>query len=304
MEDFPSPRITLRQVPFSYTEQPGIAEPGDREKLTNKHWNKDKPEFSHIVNAASLAMPYLEPYLIQSMREARPKITDPVLQRDLDLYIIQEATHSKQHKKFNKTIGDAGYTSVTGIEHTLAEDYKKLWAKRSLRFNLAYAEGFESMALAVGHMLIEDREYLFGQSDSNVASLILWHFVEEIEHKNVAFDVFDHLYGSYFWRMVGLFYASAHIFLRTGQGYRALLKEDGLWRNLNSRWRLVKILLHIFHRLIPKLARVMKPGYHPSKLTDPQWSEEWVNLYNRDPILASRLDTSRFKEKLPVSLVG
>ena len=229
MEDFPSPRITLRQVPFSYTEQPGIAEPGDREKLTNKHWNKDKPEFSHIVNAASLAMPYLEPYLIQSMREARPKISDPILQRDLDLYIIQEATHSKQHKKFNKTISDAGYTSVTGIEHTLANDYKKLALTRSLRFNLAYAEGFESMALAIGHMLIEDREHLFGHSDSNVASLVLWHFVEEIEHKNVAFDVFDHLYGSYIWRMIGLFYASTHIFLRTGQAYRALLKEDGLW---------------------------------------------------------------------------
>lgn len=146
--------------------------------------------------AASLAMPYLEPYLIQSMREARPKITDPVLQRDLDLYIIQEATHSKQHKKFNKTIRDAGYTSVARIEHTLANDYKKLALTRSLRFNLAYAEGFESMALAIGHMLIEDREHLFRHSDSNVASLVLWHFVEEIEHKNVAFNVFNHLYGS------------------------------------------------------------------------------------------------------------
>lgn len=304
MENLPSSRLMLRQVPFSYAEQSNSVKNDEPSSHTNRHWNKDRPEFSQIVNAASLAMPYLEPFLIRSMREARPEISDPVLQRELDLYIVQEATHSKQHKKFNKTISDAGYTSVAKIERTLASDYKELGVKRSLRFKLAYAEGFESMALAIGHMLIEDRVYLFGNSDSNVASLILWHFVEEIEHKNVAFDVFEHLYGSYFWRMAGLFYATTHIFLRTGQGYRALLREDGLWRNLKSRWRLTKVLLHIFRRLLPKLARILKPGYHPSQVTDPQWGDAWSKLYNQDPILASQLDTTRFNEALPVALPG
>ena len=174
--------MSIRRVPFSYSAN------------ATAHWNSDKPEFSQVVNAASLAMPFLEPYLVKIMREARSAITDPLLREDLDLYIVQEATHSRQHKKFNETIAAAGYSCVSELESTLDADYAALGERRSQRFNLAYAEGFEAMALAIGHMLIEEREYLFSNSDSCVASLVLWHFVEEIEHKNVAFDVFHHLH--------------------------------------------------------------------------------------------------------------
>ncbi|PCJ51526.1 MAG: hypothetical protein COA70_14070, partial [Planctomycetota bacterium] len=86
--------MTVRRVPFSYAEGASAgAAPG--------HWNHNSPEFSQIVNSASLAMPYLEPYLIRSMREARKQITDPALQKDLDLYVAQEAMHFRQHRKFN-----------------------------------------------------------------------------------------------------------------------------------------------------------------------------------------------------------
>ena len=246
----------------------------------------------------------LNAYLVNVMREARPKITDPALQEDLDLYVVQEATHSRQHKKFNDTLTAAGYDSVPELEERLAADYKALGGKRSLRFNLAYAEGFESMALAIGHMLIEDRVYLFGESDSSVTSLILWHFVEEIEHKNVAFDVFHHLYGSYFWRMAGLIYATVHIFWRTAQGYRALLNEDGLWRNIKSRWRLARLLARIFRSLIPKWLRICRPGYHPSKVADPQWAQSWTALYDADRAAAAQLDTSRLGEAAPMALAS
>lgn len=281
--------LQVRRVPFTFS-------PAD-----TGHWNKSKPEFSQIVNSGSVAMPYLEPYLIRSMRQVRPQIRDPELQRDLDLYIGQEATHFRQHKAFNKTLSQAGYASVEKLEKVLAADYKKLEEQRSLRFNLAYAEGFESMALAIGHMLIEDREYLFGNSDTEVASLILWHFVEEIEHKNVAFDVFEHTYGGYFSRVGGLLYATGHIFWRTGQGYRALLKEDGLWTNGESRWRLAKILLRISRKLVPKLLRILSPWYHPSNIADPEWGKAWSQLYEDDPQASAALNTSTFNNALPVA---
>ena len=72
-----------------------------------------------------------------------------------------------------------------------------------MRFNLAYAEGFEALALVIGQMLIEDRVHLFGNSNSAVSSLVLWHFVEEIEHKSVAYDVLHHLHPGYFLRIGG-----------------------------------------------------------------------------------------------------
>ena len=284
-------RMTVRQVPFVFSDRA-------------RSWNPDKPEFAHIVNAASLAMPYLEPYLIKSMRQARVLINDPNLQAELDLYIKQEATHYKRHRQFNQTLSDTGYAAVPALEQSLAKDYKDLGQNRSLKFNLAYAEGFESMALAIGEMLIEDREYLFGQSDSAVASLVLWHFVEEIEHKNVAFDVFHHLHASYVWRMIGLLYATGHIFWRTGQGYRALLKEDGLWHSWSSRWKLARVLVRVIGHILPKWFRIMRPGYHPSQAQDPVWALAWAEAFESDDDAMAQLDTSRLMEAVPVGTTG
>lgn len=282
-------RMTLRRMPFSYSEG------------ANAHWNPAKPEFSQVVNAASLAMPYLEPYLIRSMRKARSLITDEALQNELDQYVFQEAQHYKQHKMYNDSIS-ADYKCVPSIEQRYSDDYKQLGERKSLRFNLAYAEGFESMALAIGQMLIEDREFLFGDSESITASLVLWHFVEEIEHKNVAFDVFDHLYGNYFWRMWGLIYATGHIFLRTGQSYRELLKEDGLWKNYESRKKLAKVLIRIFTNLTPRFLKICKPNYHPDQIKDPAWAISWAQLYKNNPDHAAKLDTGRMGDVSPIPL--
>ncbi|MGV8995561.1 MAG: metal-dependent hydrolase [Parvibaculaceae bacterium] len=289
-----APRMILRRPPFAFPH-------GDL-SLGALHWNAARPEFSQLVNAASLAMPYLEPYLIRTMRMARPLITDPQLARELDLYCAQESSHFRQHRRFNDELKAASPAAVTATEDQLAEDYAWLEENRSLKFNLAYAEGFESMALAIGHMLIADRDFLFGGADSAVSSLVLWHFAEEIEHKSVTFDVFDHLHHSTFWRLTGLFYATGHIFWRTRAGYHRLLKADGLWYNWRSRLTLLVLLARIFARLLPRLARALSPGYHPRKVADPAWMQSWVVLAARDADAPARLDTTRLDEPAPVSL--
>tara|TARA_R110000824_G_scaffold118960_15_gene272368 strand:- start:63123 stop:63977 length:855 start_codon:yes stop_codon:yes gene_type:complete len=282
--------MTLRRPPFAYT----------RNRIM--HWNAAKPEFSQIVNAASLSMPYLEPYLIATMRKARPLVTDPQLARDIDLYCGQESAHYRQHMLYNEEIRAASTAPVRDIEKLLADDYASMGKHRSLRFNLAYAEGFESMALAIGQTLIEDRVYYFGHADSAVASLVLWHFAEEIEHKNVTFDVFENISGSHFWRAIGLVYATLHIFRRTRTGYQALLKADGLWSNWRSRLALARILLRIFRKLTPRLLRVLLPGYRPAKIADPAWLQHWAALHIADKAAPARIDTDRLDESRPVSL--
>ena len=287
-----SKRMTVRRVPFAYRQDIAL------------HWNARRPEFSHIVNAASLAMPYLEPYLIKTMRLARAQITDASLVADLDLYCAQESTHYLKHRKFNDTVRAQRPQAVAHLEARLAADYEALGSKRSLRFNLAYAEGFESMALAIGHMLIEDRDHLFGGAEPAVASLVLWHFVEEIEHKTVTFDVFEHLYGGYLWRIIGLIVATVHIMARTRSGYKRLLQEDGLWHDLRSRLALAGMLLRIFGNLGPRLLRIMRPGYNPREVVDPQWMHDWAALHDAGAAGVAQIDTARLAEAQPMALAA
>lgn len=264
-------------------------------------WNPARPEFSHIVNAASLGMPYLEPYLIATMRQARARTSDAQLQAEIDLYIGQESTHFRQHQQFNKRLADLGYASVPRMEAVLKADYAGFGADRSFTFNLAYAEGFEAMALTIGHMLIEDRHHLFADGESSVASLILWHFVEEIEHKCATYDVFKALDGRYVWRIYGLLFAMVHIMGRTRQGYRALLIEDGLWRRWRSRLALYSLLIRIFARLTPRLLRILRPSYDPRQVADPAWADAWRRQHAGGEDRLGDLDMSRLRDAVPVA---
>lgn len=77
----------------------------------------------------------------------------------------QEATHDKNHRAFNDILIAADYACTAGLESRFTKDYPALENRCSLGFNPAYAEGFESMALAIGERLIQDREYLLVAKD-------------------------------------------------------------------------------------------------------------------------------------------
>src|SRR5690349_1418702 len=84
--------ILVRRISFSYPDD------------LKAHWHPGKPEWSQIVNASSLLMPYLEPYLIEAIRDAIPKITDEKLAEEARGYMGQEAHHYKQHRRFNELL--------------------------------------------------------------------------------------------------------------------------------------------------------------------------------------------------------
>ena len=278
-----SPELVVRKMPFEFPED------------IDPHWNKDKPEWSHMVSGASLAMPFLEPYLIRTMRKALPQIESEDLKKEVKLYMAQEGQHFQQHRRFNDILIGKGYTELLDVEAQMTEEFAEFDQNRSLKFNLAYACGFESMALGIGHWLVRDREYLFGGSDTRVASLILWHFIEEVEHKNVAFDAYQAVYGNYFYRVFGTFYATAHVVKFSRRAYQAMLKRDGLWNNLRSRWTLLKVITRFFANMIPPLLSACVPGHHPSQVKDPQWYKDWLATYGQHEDAVVVLDTDNLK---------
>jgi predicted metal-dependent hydrolase len=272
--------LRVRKVQFAYPE--GIT----------AHWNPRRPEWSQVVNAASLLMPYLEPFLIETIREAIPEIADPELRAEAQAYLGQEAHHFKQHRRFNDLLLARGYESLRAHEQQLVADYARL-RERPLAFRLAYAAGFETMALGLGHMLVRYREFFFKDADPNVSSLVLWHFVEELEHKRAAFDVYQAVVGSYWQRVAGLFYAAWHTLRRTRQAYVALLRCDGLWGRLKTRIALKLLMARIFLVTAPRSLESLLPWHDPGRVADPAWMREWVALYERGEPGLTRLDTRR-----------
>ena len=55
-----------------------------------------------MVNGASLTMPYLEPFLNRTMREASEHIEDDDLKQDINGFVRQEAQHFQNHRRYNE----------------------------------------------------------------------------------------------------------------------------------------------------------------------------------------------------------
>lgn len=265
-----SHNIVTRKIPFDFNED------------IHPIWNRAKPEWSHMINGASLAMPYLEPFLIRTVREAMAQVSDPGLIEDTKGFMAQEAQHYKNHRSYNERLKANGYPELADIEDAMEADYQRLQTK-SLKWRLAYTAGFETMTMGVTQWLITNRRNLFAGSDPSVTSLVLWHMVEETEHKTVAFDLYQALYKDYWSRAWGVFCGSYHMVKLTRKGYIQMLKKDGRWNNLRSRLQLAKMEWSFVFNVGKMLLGSIVPGHHPKRVTDPDWVSEWSEAYSDLP---------------------
>ena len=166
----------------------------------------------------SMTLPYLEPYLVRTMRAALEHCTDPVVAQEVRQFIGQEAQHFRQHAVLNDMIRSISpeLEGLREIEDQLEADYQRFTNTKSLKFNLAYAEGFEAATFAGGRANFRNNVFdrLETIQNTDLLRLFIWHALEEVEHSTVTFNIYDHLYGDYLYRLVAGTYGQYH-FLNT-----------------------------------------------------------------------------------------
>jgi hypothetical protein len=79
----------------------------------------------------------------------------------------------------------------------------------------------------------------------------------------------------------------------------ALLVEDGLWYRPSSRLAVYGVLIRIFRRLLPRLLRVLRPGYDPREVPDPEWAIRWRQLHDGGETGLGQLDTRQIDAHSP-----
>jgi predicted metal-dependent hydrolase len=227
-------------------------------------------------------MPYLEPFLIDSMRDALRQIDDDDdVRKAARGFMAQEGQHFRQHRRYNELLKAKGYPELAEIEKEMQASYDRMRARRSLAFRMGYTAGFESMTLGITRLLVEQRHDLFRGADTRVGSFILWHMVEETEHKCVAYDVYQAACPGYWMRALGVFTGSLHVMWFSRRGYMTMLKKDGLWFSLRSRLRLWRRVTQVLVAVLPFLLRSAMPGHDPQQEPDPEWVRAWIEGYAR-----------------------
>ncbi len=182
--------------------------------------------------AFSLTMPTLEPYLIRVFRGLADRITDPALADDVRQFISQEAQHHRNHSRINNIIksrlGHDVAAELQTIEDQLDADYRRFQATKSEKYNVVYAEGFEAMTCAMVVSMFS--RAAAGQGSPRFGAwqqLFAWHGAEEIEHRTVAFGVFEALVDSYPYRVFGSLRTQIHFSRYVDRLQRVLLVAHG-----------------------------------------------------------------------------
>lgn len=233
----------------------------------------DNPVKTHIFNALNLLFPDGERFFVKSVHDHAKDITDPKLLQDLRAFAGQEGQHAHQHERFFSVLAQQGYSfeRLLGRFQGLARWSKRL--PRSVR--LAITAGAEHYTATMAALLLESD--MLDQCNPTMRDLITWHALEEIEHKNVAYDVLVACYprSSYPLRIAGFLAASAVIAGFTFAGLRALLIQDGRRGRLSrARFQAARAALsegrelRFRRKLRAALLKYFVPGFHPSQHDD------------------------------------
>lgn len=218
-------------------------------------------------------LPYLEPYLIRTMTAALKLVTDPDLAEDMRRFSGQEGNHYRSHAVVNDRIRDrlSAETAqeIAQIEAELKADYRRFSKEKSLRFNLAYAEGFEAMTLAftlAGMGRNPDSLY------PDWRDLVEWHGAEEIEHRTVAFDAYHHICGSCPYRVLRGTWAQIHYIGYIRRFTQALRRE---YAHLPAGTYSGNA-----YRTIPGYLRTFLPWYNPARIEPSDYVRGLLQKYS------------------------
>jgi predicted metal-dependent hydrolase len=166
-------------------------------------WNPANPQFSFFMNATSMIAICFEQMIVAAVQEAKPLITDPEVAAEATAFLRQEAQHSSTHRKHVAAL----IRRYPGLQHTFDDamaSFEHVTATTPLKYRLAYIADLEATFTPSFKLMLDNEATLFRPGDERVASLFMWHFVEEVEHRSSALVIYDAVVGDGWYRISAL----------------------------------------------------------------------------------------------------
>ncbi|MFE6127103.1 metal-dependent hydrolase [Streptomyces sp. NPDC056437] len=264
--------ITPRRVSFDWDGTP-------------LHWIPDEPVATHVINVLHLLLPAGERWFVKVFKEALPMVSDPVLLKDVKGFMGQEATHSVQHSHVLDHLAAQRLATEDFTRH-VAFLFEKLLGETPpfnapvpprewLRFRLSIIAAIEQFTAVLGDWVLRAEGLDRAGADEIMLDLLRWHGAEEVEHRAVAFDMYQHCGGSrlprYARRIEGMVVTTPVLLWLWAWGTAYLIRHDPelagrLRYSLREHNRAVaKGLLPTWRELGAAIPRYFRRSYHPSQ---------------------------------------
>lgn len=209
-----------------------------RREMEFDRWLEDLPKYfaadgdivmSHVLAVLSSVFPDGEDYFVRSVSAVRERVHDPKLLADVEGFVGQESMHGREHRMLNDKLAELGYpTHAIGRYVQRVTKFRERIQGR--KANVAFTAALEHYTATLAETLLGDETARQQIGHPGFRYLLMWHALEEAEHKAVAFDVFKAAGGKEWMRQVTMWLTHMTFVLETGIWAAISLAGDGYAR--------------------------------------------------------------------------
>jgi predicted metal-dependent hydrolase len=161
----------------------------------DRHYVGGDLVMSHVIAHLSAVFPEGEDFFVRSVRRFADQVTDAELASRVKGFIGQEVSHGREHRALNERLQQMGYPTRR-VDRTLERRLKAAERRLSPLTCLAMTAAYEHFTAVFAETLLSDERAQALLGSTEVRSMLLWHAIEESEHRSVAFDVYRAVGGS------------------------------------------------------------------------------------------------------------
>ena len=162
-------------------------------KHLSSNWANDDAFLTAVFNALSISFPKGEKFFMNSVRVFKDEVNTE-MSEEIRMFCIQEATHTREHIKYNKLLCELKGYDFEELESIFAKKLEKSYSdKVDNKMRLAITTAMEHITASMGASILKGNLI---KSDNPVVDMWKWHCLEEVEHKAVTFDVYKAVNGS------------------------------------------------------------------------------------------------------------
>jgi predicted metal-dependent hydrolase len=243
----------------------------------------ESPRYFYDGNATATAFfvvlsgifPPGERFFVETVRHFRDRVTDPTLKAQVSGFIGQEAIHGREHERMN------AWLAARGIDTTVPDRAVRmgLWllGRLSPSQQLACTTLMEHFTAALGEELLTDEEFR-RHADPELLKIWQWHALEELEHKSVAYDVYQLVGNSQRERILAIPLVVAALLPGILGSWAYLVAREGKLGDQRDIGRGLGFLLGrngFVSRILPKMPLFMGRKFHPAKHDTRALEGEW-----------------------------
>ena len=230
-----------------------------------RYWNGGEVFATQYLNALSLMFPHGEKFFIDAVRAYRARNTDPRLEGEIRAFIGQESWHRHAHAGFNAWLAGLGLPAEA-LEARAGRKVDYVRKHVPHRGWLAATVCLEHFTAIMARDLLEHRART-DPMHPHFRRLWIWHAMEEIEHKAVAFDLYQSTGGRYGTRVRVMLMVTIDFTIDIARNLVGLLRADGqLWKP-RVWWDGARFLFGrdpgLVWKILPMWARFFRRDFHP-----------------------------------------